>query len=271
MDKVEVVIPTWNSMPELKESIESIPYAFKGLKVEIYIVDNSSTDGTREWAEENGCHVLTDTRSLGSARLTGAKQVEGDSFFFIDSDIILPYSWYKSFDKYYKKLIKKHDNVGMVFGTTLNINPKMKKMQEWKTPINPRLLKSGERAWTNNTWIKTDLVLSADIEDNSGWEDWMIAQNVMNHGYRVYHIPLSCIHNHSTVSKWGFVRSGWCAKGMMDVMGLNLYSFKYLNYYPYQGLTATIKFKDLYYLKWGLITWKEVMQGVLNLKTFSRK
>lgn len=274
MKDFTVVIPTWNSMPELEKTLESFSDAFPR-RPKIIVVDKGSTDGTQECAKRYGCKVLTDTKSLGSARLTGVHEAKTKWICFVDSDIILPEDWFKSFIDDWSKDCKncKECRVGMIFGVTIDLQDKMFEMQIGRLEDNqkPRLIKPGERAWTNNTFVQRALVLCSDIHNVDSWEDWVIAQTVMKYGYYVVRIPVPVVHNHKTVSKWGFIRSGWNAKGMLEVVGLNWYTFKYLNYYLVEGIRTAIKFKDLYYLKWGLITWKEVIQGVLNLKTFSRK
>lgn len=271
MNKAEIIIPTWNSMPEFKETIKSIPDAFKNLKTEVFVVDKSSTDGTREYAEDHGCHVLIDNHSLGSARLTGVKAVESDSLFFIDSDIVLPEHWFSLFNQFRKNLSKEHNDIGMIFGKTLDVTSRILEMQKKRLPIFPRLLKKGERAWTNNTWIMKEFVETAKIKEVNAWEDWVIAQNVMNHGYKVFEVPIAVEHIHESMKKWGFTKAGWNAKGMLKVVGLNLYSFKYLNYYLIEGIRSSIEFRNLFYMKWGIVSWKEVWEGVLNVRNFSRK
>lgn len=272
VEDVTIVIPTWNSMPELKETLESIQYAFPG-NPEIIVVDRDSTDDTQICAKKYGCIVLRDVKSLGSARLKGVRYAKTDWICFIDSDIVLPENWFSDFMEGLYYVQATHlENFGMAFGITIDTQDKMQRMQMTKLlqNLNPVIINKGERAWTNNTFILKELVVDAPITNVNAWEDWLIAQNVMKHGYGVVRLPIPVKHNHNTVSKWGFIKSGWNAKGMLDVVGLNWYTFKYMNYYLVEGLRATIGLKDLYYLKWGFLTWREVWQGILSLKTYQR-
>lgn len=96
IDELTIIIPTWNSMPELEKTLESISKAFPdGLVKDVIIVDKHSDDGTIECAKTYGWKVLYDDKSLGSARLKGLREATTKWIAFIDSDIELPEDWFK--------------------------------------------------------------------------------------------------------------------------------------------------------------------------------
>lgn len=56
--RVSVVIPTWNGLQHLPECLAALAQqTFKAFRV--IVVDNASTDGTREWLAEHAPHVHT--------------------------------------------------------------------------------------------------------------------------------------------------------------------------------------------------------------------
>ncbi|MCW8327897.1 glycosyltransferase family 2 protein [Photobacterium sp. SDRW27] len=91
MDKVSVVIPTYNCLPYLPIAIGSVlSQDYKN--IEITIVDDNSDDGTAEYlkrisSEHSNVHVIT-TSGVGaaSARNLAIKQSKGRYIAFLDAD-----------------------------------------------------------------------------------------------------------------------------------------------------------------------------------------
>ena len=85
---VSIIIPTKNSsltLPCLLHSIAKQEYA----NVEVIVVDNSSSDRTREIASKWGATVLTVKCERSVARNLGAKRSRGKHLLFLDSDMEL--------------------------------------------------------------------------------------------------------------------------------------------------------------------------------------
>jgi glycosyltransferase involved in cell wall biosynthesis len=58
---------------------------------ELIVVDNESTDKTREIAESFGAKVVTESiKNIGTIRNTGAKHAKGEIFVFFDADTFIP-------------------------------------------------------------------------------------------------------------------------------------------------------------------------------------
>jgi predicted glycoside hydrolase/deacetylase ChbG (UPF0249 family) len=87
-----VVVPAYNEsryLPHLLDSIEVARrlYSADSGAVEVIVVDNASTDNTREIARTRGCTALLEPkRVIGAVRNTGAKVARGDALVFIDAD-----------------------------------------------------------------------------------------------------------------------------------------------------------------------------------------
>ena len=91
-----IIIPTYNRLDELKELIPSIEAQdFIKDNIEIVIIDDGSTDGTREYIDTLGSPVhiiyyLQENQGPGPARNKGMAMATGDIFIFVDSDCLLP-------------------------------------------------------------------------------------------------------------------------------------------------------------------------------------
>jgi len=88
--QVSVVLPTWNRQPLLRRAVESV-LAQTWRDLELVVVDDGSTDGTRDYLE-----AIEDSRvrpiwlehcgDLTSARSVGLRHVRGEWVAFLDSD-----------------------------------------------------------------------------------------------------------------------------------------------------------------------------------------
>lgn len=92
-DLVSVIIPTFNCMDYLPKCIDSI-LGQEYKNIEIIIVDDGSTDGTREWVASQTKNIgkfLTYSKNRGSnyARNVGYKISRGEFVLFCDADLVM--------------------------------------------------------------------------------------------------------------------------------------------------------------------------------------
>ncbi|HTL48856.1 MAG TPA: glycosyltransferase family 2 protein [Verrucomicrobiae bacterium] len=80
--KVTLLLPTLNEVEGMKAVLPRIRREWVD---EIFVVDGGSTDGTMEYAKEQGCRVLRQTRK-------GVPGAYRDALEHIDSDIIITFS-----------------------------------------------------------------------------------------------------------------------------------------------------------------------------------
>lgn len=114
---VSVVIPTFNRRHLLACAIESA-LAQQGVGVDVIVVDDSSTDGTADWARQEwagqAVRVLPNAGRKGPAggRNTGLAAAHGDFVALLDSDDrFLPGHLAAAVD-----VMARHASVGVVFG-----------------------------------------------------------------------------------------------------------------------------------------------------------
>jgi glycosyltransferase involved in cell wall biosynthesis len=84
---VSVIIPTWNRLALLRQAVNSVR-AQTYRDFELIIVDDGSTDGTREWLSAEGIRTVSLPHAgfPGLARNRGAQNAAGRYLAFLDSD-----------------------------------------------------------------------------------------------------------------------------------------------------------------------------------------
>jgi glycosyltransferase involved in cell wall biosynthesis len=83
-----VVIPTYNRLSLLQRTLASVRRQSHA-DFEMIVVDDGSTDATREWLASNGGSlrvVEESNRGPGAARNIGAQEAQGEYIAFLDSD-----------------------------------------------------------------------------------------------------------------------------------------------------------------------------------------
>jgi GT2 family glycosyltransferase len=85
---ISVIIPVHNAAEHLEVCLARLA-EFRVAPLECIVVDDGSTDGSAEVARRFGAKVLSTGRRIGPARARnlGAKSAQGETLFFIDSDV----------------------------------------------------------------------------------------------------------------------------------------------------------------------------------------
>lgn len=94
MKVVSIIFPALNEEETIGKVIDEVPVQEleeKGYRAEIIVVDNGSTDKTREIAESKGVRIITEpARGKGRAMRTAFASVGGNFVFMIDADFTYP-------------------------------------------------------------------------------------------------------------------------------------------------------------------------------------
>jgi glycosyltransferase involved in cell wall biosynthesis len=113
--KVDVIIPTYNGLPYLKQTVESIlAQTYKNF--ELYIIDDGSTDKTDVYVKNlKDKRIHYEKKKNGgqsTARNLGIKISSSPYISFIDSDDI----WYPEKLEKQMQIMQRNSSVGLVYG-----------------------------------------------------------------------------------------------------------------------------------------------------------
>lgn len=86
---ISVIIPVYNGESELAQCLGALGKSLVA-PLEILVVDDCSTDGSRDVAERLGARVLSTGVNSGpaKARNLGAREARGEILFFLDADVV---------------------------------------------------------------------------------------------------------------------------------------------------------------------------------------
>ena len=95
--KVSIIIPAKNAEKKISlclKSIKDLDYAQDAIN--IYVIDNGSSDATVKVAKNYGCKVFIDsTKTVAGLRNVGAINSCSEIICFLDSDMIVDKTWLK--------------------------------------------------------------------------------------------------------------------------------------------------------------------------------
>lgn len=99
--KLSLIIPAYNEEKYIGACLEHVLKNSNGKFSEIIVIDNASTDRTKEVAEKYpGVRVIReDQKGLTKARQRGFKESTGDILAYIDADTHMPDKWIETLEK----------------------------------------------------------------------------------------------------------------------------------------------------------------------------
>ena len=90
-----IVVPAYNEESYLGEVLDVLKFGMSkipGLKGEVIVVDNNSTDQTANIARSKGVRVIFESiNQISRARNAGAKEALGRNLIFVDADTKIPF------------------------------------------------------------------------------------------------------------------------------------------------------------------------------------
>ena len=125
MNKIPVLIPVFNERIHLLEILKLVEEVDFGLEKEIILIDDNSTDGTRDLYKDIPHKTLYHDKNLGkgAALRTGIKEATGDIIIIQDADLE-----YNPFD--YIPLVEliKNNEADVVYGSRFLDKKRLKKI-----------------------------------------------------------------------------------------------------------------------------------------------
>ena len=153
---VSVIIPTFNRIHLLRETVQSVrDQSFRDF--EIIVVDDGSSDGTGEWLETQAdLNVVSQSNSgIAASRNNGAARAKGTWLAFLDHDDL----WAKDKLKVQTEFIRENPEVGMLAARHVRLGSKVRHPKRTR-------------------WIKGDLLVKAYSESFIHTSSVMIRKDV---------------------------------------------------------------------------------------------
>lgn len=197
MNKITILIPVYNEVNTLRTILEKVENTdFCGLEKEIILIDDFSTDGTKEIYPSLPYKVLYHdvNQGKGAALRTGFKEATGDIIIIQDADLE-----YDPID--YKDLIQLilDDKADVAYGTRLN-GGKPSRAFMFHHLMGNKLLTFLTNVLYNTTLtdmetcykaFKADFIKDIDIKSNRFDFEPEITAKVLKKGARLYELPIS--------------------------------------------------------------------------------
>ncbi|UHA75425.1 glycosyltransferase family 2 protein [Paenibacillus sp. 481] len=120
---VSIVVPAYNKLEYTKQCVESILTYTNGIDFELILVNDGSSDGTKEYFENipyANKKVINLHKNTGAmiAYFMGVRAVQGRILASVSNDVIVTKNWLKNL----LVCIESDNNIGMVVPTTNNIS-----------------------------------------------------------------------------------------------------------------------------------------------------
>lgn len=183
MPKISVVIPAYNAMTYLPETLENLLQQ-TWQDFEVIVVNDGSSDDTPQWVAEvrdpRVKLVSQENQGLAGARNTGIAHAQGEYIAFLDADDL----WEKTKLEKQLQSLEQNPNVGLVYTWVLLIDAQGKKTgrvfkseaqgKVWQTLIQENIVGCGSVALVRRECFETcglfDRNLRSFVED---WDMWL--------------------------------------------------------------------------------------------------
>lgn len=113
--RISFIIPAKNESHNIGETVRVVTSHAWDFPVEVIVVDNDSSDDTREIAQAAGARVFIKTEgTIGEVRNYGVANSAGAVLVFIDADISLTDEWFREIDSVIQSI---EDNSYLITGS----------------------------------------------------------------------------------------------------------------------------------------------------------
>jgi glycosyltransferase involved in cell wall biosynthesis len=170
MPAVSVILPVFNRESTVARAIRSV-LAQTSAPLELIVVDDASTDGTRDVLDSFGSQITVIDQSHAGpyvARNRGLRHAQGELIAFIDSDDV----WLANRLAWQMPLMNRAE-VGLVFGDVVHVRPGRERTRVTSFQVAPprRGRVAAQFAWCNFVPTSTVLVRRSCLDEAGGFAE----------------------------------------------------------------------------------------------------
>ncbi|MGA2400206.1 MAG: glycosyltransferase [Syntrophobacteraceae bacterium] len=217
--KFSVIIPACNAEATLPDLLDSLSHQGYGRDFETIVVDDCSTDSTREVCRRFGCALIARPKNCGPAncRNIGAASAAGDILIFTDSDCVVTPDWLERFDRCFS-ICDSDVIIGKLVllpSTTLGDSISALGFPAGGSLGFEKVWKVSEEGYTKslsscNCAIRKDIFFQVGGFDESfpyaGGEDSFLAYSLVRAGFRIRYCPEVIAYHPARKSLSGFLK-----------------------------------------------------------------
>jgi len=215
MYKASVILASYNRLNLLKNLLDSLAKQDIPLdQFEVIVVDNGSTDGSREFLRDFKppysfqYYQLEGNPGPAKARNLGVKNAQSEIVFFTDDDCVVPINWISS----YFKVLGKHSEVTAVGGYQRAPEEILKtnSLAQYEWFISSKIYGVSDQEYiggfetpgvvTNNMAIRKVAFEKVGCFDEefvvAAGEDADLKKRLIDSGYKLMYYPLGVEHHH---------------------------------------------------------------------------
>jgi len=179
MEKVSVIIPTYNNEDTIIEAVESVlNQSYKN--IEIIVIDDGSTDSTGDLIKkylDKITYIKQQNQERSSARNRGILEATGKYIAFLDADDL----YLKHKIEHQLNLLEKNQDFGMLYSNTYYLTKRELIETHYKEisgKVYPKILKYLKYFHTPNLMVRKDILdkvghFNTELSVHEDWDLWI--------------------------------------------------------------------------------------------------
>ena len=209
MNKISIVIPTYNRADLLKQCLESILIQdYSASKYQLIIVNDGSTDDTeknvdhiRSARDNEILYIRQENLGHSVARRKGFLAAQGDIIVSLDDDCIPWAGWLEAIDKFFKDNVDIAICCGMVLNATDTEISWAQHIIDYSLWVGKKNKKGIRLVPTGNTAYRREVIAEGILRDDGkefGYRDIMFNYDIIKKGNTAAYNPSMKVTHH----KW---------------------------------------------------------------------